>query len=455
MSQAAPAVEAPFPPARTGWLVVILLMLAYIVSFIDRQIMALLIQPIKFDLNLSDTSVSLLIGLAFGVFYAVMGIPLGRLADSTSRRTLIAVAIVIWCIMTVACGMSDTYWQLFLARVGVGIGEAALAPAALSLISDYFPRETRARAISVYNAGVSIGAAIAFIVGGRLIGYVNSAPPVVLPLVGEMRPWQTVFLWVGLPGLFIAAAMFAIREPERRGKMPIVGLRPDDAMPFSMVVSYLKTRWRSFGSHFVGMSVVTILGYAYFAWLPTTFMRTWSWTIPQITLIYGLMLLTLAPLGVVLGGWYADWLFRNGRKDAHMRATLFGCVALFVPWQTIAPLMPTPELFLIVLSPAVVGGAWVTATGVSALMMICPNQMRGQTTAVYYLVISLLGLTVGPSAVAVATDYLFRDEAMLRYSLALVCGLGGALGIAVLSYNLRHFRDSMVEAEQWAGKPAF
>lgn len=454
MTEAAPrTTEPPYPDARYAWFVVVVLMLAYVVSFIDRQILALLIQPIKRDLALSDTEISLLLGLAFGIFYSVLGIPLGRFADSHSRRGLIVVGIVIWCLMTAACGLADNYPELFLARVGVGVGEAALAPAALSIISDYFPRDARGRAVSVYNAGVSLGAGIALVVGGQLVQYVGNAPPIDVPILGPMRAWQTVFLLVGLPGLAIAALMLAVREPVRRGKIALPGLARDAAIPLAEVARYLGARWRCFVSLFVGMSVVTILGYAYFAWWPTVFLRTWHWRIGDISLAYGLLLLTFAPLGVFAGGWYADSLYRKGHRDAHMRATLFGTIVVFVPWQTAAPLMPTPALALIMVAPAIVGGAWVTATGISALMMILPNQMRGQATALYYLVISILGLTIGPSAVALATDHLFRDEAALRFSLALVCGVGGLFGIAVLAYNQRHFRAAMAEADGWSDLP--
>jgi MFS family permease len=327
---------------------------------------------------------------------------------------------------------------LFAARVGLGIGEAALAPAALSMISDYFPRESRGRAISVYNGGISIGIGIALIVGGGLVEYVGRTPSIMLPIFGETRAWQAVFIAVGLPGLLVAALVLAVPEPLRRGRLVGEGVAAT-TMSIGQVLRYFAAHARSFISHFLGMSVVTILGYAYFAWLPTAFVRSWHWTIAEIGFAYGVILLVFAPIGVVIGGWYADSLYRRGHKDAHMRATFLGAL-FFVPLQTAAPLMPDPYLVLAVLALATVSGSSVSATGIAALMMVVPNQMRGQATAMFYLVLSILGLTLGPSAVALVTDHIFHDEAALRYSIGLVCGFGGIFGVTLLGYNLKHYR---------------
>ena len=444
--------EPAYPSNRYAWYVVLVLTLAYMLSFLDRQIMALMVQPIKRDLGISDTAMSLLLGLAFAIFYTILGLPIGRLADRASRRSIIGWGIALWCVMTTACGLAQGYWTLFLARIGVGVGEAALAPSALSLISDYFPKEKRGQAISLYNAGVGLGAALAMILGGQVIQYVSSQPPVELPLIGKLFAWQTVFLVVGLPGIAVALLMMTVKEPVRRGKMKLETAQgTTDEISVAEVVKFLRERWRMFASHFVGMSVVTILGYAYFSWLPTTFIRTWGWSIGQISLAYGSIMLITVPLGAFFGGWLADRFYQRGHKDGHMRSNLYGVVVLMAGPYVLVPIMPTPELALFVLVFGSVGGAWVTATGAASLMMVCPNQMRGQITALYYFVISLLGLTIGPSAVAIVTDFVFKDESMLRYSLSLTCGVACVIAIVVLSYNLKLYRASVAEAEQWLG----
>ncbi len=440
--------DASYPSTAYAWYVVGVLTLAYVVSFLDRQIMALLVEPIRADLDLSDTQISLLLGLAFAIFYTLLGIPIGRLADRRSRRAIIAVGITIWCLMTAACGLARNFWQLFLARVGVGVGEATLNPSALSMISDYFPREQRGKAISVYNMGVSLGAGIALILGGWIIGMVTAAPPVTLPVVGELYAWQTVFLAVGLPGLLIAALMITVREPARRGRIQISDAsgRATDEISIPETVRYIARRWRTYGTHMLGMSVVTIIGYALFFWVPTMFVRTWDWTIPEISLAYGLVNLIFGPIGVTLAGWIADRRYRNGETDSLMRTCLW-FMLIFVPFAAIAPLMPSGQLAIAALIPSAIGGAGVTAAGAAALMMYTPNQLRAQVTALYYFVINVLGLTLGPTLVALVTDFGFQDEGALRYSISLVSVGAGLFAVGFLVTNLAHYRVAVKEME--------
>lgn len=444
-----PGGREDYPPAPYAWYVVGVLTLAYMVSFLDRQVMALLIDPIRGDLGLSDTQISLLLGLAFSIFYTVLGIPIGRLADRRSRRGIIAVGITIWCFMTAACGLARNFWQLFLARVGVGVGEAALNPSALSMISDYFPRESRGQAISVYNMGVSLGAGIAYIVGGWIIGIVKSSPPVELPVVGELFAWQTVFLVVGLPGLLIALLMITVREPPRKGRITITDASGRETQQISIAetLRFLGMRWRTYSTHMLGMSVVTIIGYGLFFWVPTLFIRTWNWEITEISYAYGFVNLICGPLGVTIAGTIADRRYKRGVKDSLMR-TCLGFMLVFIPASAIAPLMPTGELAILVLIPSAIGGAAVTATGAAALMMYTPNQLRAQVTALYYFVINVLGLTLGPTAVALVTDYGFGDDLALRYSLAIVCASAGAFAIGFMVANLKYYRRAVVEMEE-------
>lgn len=438
-----------YAPAPYAWYVVGILTLAYMVSFLDRQVMALLIDPIRSDLDLSDTQISLLLGLAFSIFYTVLGIPIGRLADHRSRRCIIALGITIWCFMTAACGLARNFWQLFLARVGVGVGEAALNPSALSMISDYFPRESRGRAVSVYNMGVSLGAGIAYIVGGWIIGLVKSSPPVELPYVGELYAWQTVFLVVGLPGLLIALLMITVKEPSRKGQITITDQhgRPTRQISIRETLRFLRARWRTYATHMLGMSVVTIIGYGLFFWVPTMFVRSWDWDITRISYTYGFVVLLCGPLGVTLAGTIADRLYQRGMKDSLMR-TCVGFMLIFVPPAAIAPLMPTGELAILVLIPAAIGGAAVTAAGAAGLMMYTPNQLRAQVTALYYFVINVLGLTLGPTAVALVTDYGFGQDTALRYSLSIVCAAAGLFAVGFLVANVKLYRRAVIAMEQ-------
>ena len=198
------------------WYVVGVLTFAYLVSFLDRQILALMVAPIQADLSLSDTQMSLLMGLAFSIFYVFMAVPLGRLADQTVRRNIIIGGVTLWSAMTAACGLAGNYWHLFLARMGVGVGEASLTPSATSMIADYFPPGVRGKALATYNAGVSLGTGFAMVFGGMVITYVSTSERHVLPIIGSVAAWQYVFFLVALPGLLVVLLMLTVREPARQ-----------------------------------------------------------------------------------------------------------------------------------------------------------------------------------------------------------------------------------------------
>lgn len=443
------AEEADYPSAVYSWYVVGILTMAYTVSFVDRQIMALMIEPIKRDLAISDTQVSLLIGLAFAAFYTLLGIPIARLADRHSRRVIIATGITIWCFMTALCGLARNYTQLFFTRVGVGVGEAALGPSALSMISDYFPKRTRGRAVAVYNTGITLGTGMAMILGGQLVERISDAPPVMLPVVGELFAWQTVFIIVGLPGLLVAALMITVREPRRRERLPTAeGEKPH--LSLKTVLQFLGTRYRMYGSHFLGMSTVAILAYGLFAWIPTMFVRTWGWSIGDVGLAYGIVTLAAGPLAAVLASVLGEWLSARGHEDAQMRAAVIS-VILGIAGSIGAALSPTAWVAVLMLLPASVGTTAATASGLSALMTVTPNQMRAQASACYYLVVNMLGLTLGPTGIAIFTDYVFKDTDALRYSVASVSALAGLFAAAFLSFNLRHYRRAFIESQSWSG----
>jgi len=433
--------------AAYRWYVVSILTLIYTVSFIDRQILALMIGPIRKDFAISDTQVSLLIGLAFALFYTFLGIPIGRLADTYSRRVLIAAGIVIWCIATAACGVAHNYEQLFTARVAVGVGEAALSPAALSLISDYFPQQTRGRAIAFYTMGISLGSALAMILGGQLLAHTLKAAPVTLPLFGQLFVWQPVFFMVGLPGLLLAGLMGSIREPARReGLASAVGSIVRPSLP--EVTRFLGQRWRLYGSHFLGMSVAGTLSYGFFAWIPTMFMRSWQWSIARIGVAYGSVVMLSGVASIFVVSALARRLAASGCRDVYMRVALY-CVVLAVAGAVCTPLAPNPYVALLMLFPATIGTLAATAAGLTGLMVVTPNQMRAQASALYYLVVNLVGLTVGPTGIALFTDRVFRNDAMLRYSVLCIACLTGVFAIALLAYNVRQYRRAYIEAQTW------
>ncbi len=443
-----PAKEQAYPRPAYAWYVVVVLTIAYVVSFLDRQILALLVEPIKHDLGISDTRMSLLLGFAFALFYTLLGIPAGRLADRLDRRWIITGGITLWSIMTGLCGLARDYSQLFLARIGVGVGEATLNPAALSLISDYFPPASRARPLGFFAMGVSVGAGCALVAGGWLIETIAAAPPVSLPLVGTLYPWQTVFLVLGIPGLLVAALMGTVREPQRHGRLQrSTGV--DAQLGIREALGYLRGRWRGYAGIVLGMSGATLLGYGFLSWLPALFMRTWGWSIAQVALVQGLVLLTAGPISVYAAGWFADVLSRRGDRAAHLR--VFTWLAGVMTASAVAlSLAPGPWWAAGFFFINVLGSAGLTAVATAGLMLITPNQLRGQASAIYYFTINVTGLTLGPVAVAVLTDHVFEDEAALRYSMALV-GLAGGLFASIAAWRgVRAYADAMLEARSWS-----
>lgn len=437
-----------YPRTGYAWYVVVILTLAYIVSFLDRQILALLVEPIKRDLGISDTRMSLLLGLAFALFYTLLGMPLGRLADRYNRRWIITGGIVVWSVMTALSGLARNYSQLFLARIGVGVGEASLNPSALSLISDCFPPASRARPLGFFAMGVSLGAGVALVAGGWLIETVTAAPPVTVPLVGTLHPWQSVLLLLGVPGLLVALLMLTVREPARHGQLQVAGAGAAQ-LTVAAAVRYFRGHWRAYAGIVLGMSGSVLLGYGFLAWLPALFMRTWGWNIGQVALVQGVVLLVAGPVSVAVAGWLADLRFRRGDRGAHLR--VFSGFALLMTLSAVAlPLMPGPWSAAALFAVNVLGSAGLTAVATAALMLITPNQLRGQAAALYYFVINLVGLTLGPLVIAMLTDYVFRDEGALRYSMALVGLASGVLATVAAWRGIPAYGAAIREAESWS-----
>lgn len=426
-----PTDEPPWPSPVYGWYVTIILTIAYTISFIDRQILNLLVEPIRHDLGISDVQISLLQGFAFALFYALMGVPIARLADRGSRRTIIAIGICIWCLMTAACGLARNFIQLFIARVGVGVGEAALSPAAYSLLADYFPPERLARAAGTYSLGVYAGSGIAMLTGGAAISWIASFGDVHMPGIGLLRPWQLAFILVGLPGLVIAAMMATVKEPFRRG----AGTIKKQAALREVFRFMAHHRW-IFLSIFVGYSLIGIVVVGILSWMPTFFIRLHGWAIGDVGLRYGVMLLIFGTSGAVAGGWFADYLRQRGHENAPILASIIMIVIAF-PAAAVMGLMDNPWLAFILLIPATFLPSSMVALSATSIQLMTPNRMRAQITALYLLAISLLGTGFGPMAVALCTQYVFADEMAVGRSIALVSAVLLPLGILCLWAGLR------------------
>lgn len=401
-----------------------LLVAASSCSFVDRQLLSLLIEPIKADLHLSDTGVSLLLGLAFVACYALAGPPIGLLIDRTRRWRVVTAGIVAWSAMTAGTALASTYAQLFLFRMGVGVGEATLNPAAYSLIPDVVRRERRGMGIALFGLGVYAGAGLALVIGGQVIGLLARHGPVTLPLFGVLRPWQAAFLAVGALGLPVAAIAWSMREPDRRD----AGVPP----PVSEVLRHL----RAHGGVIAGIgglwAGVLMAGYSVGAWFPTFMIRTHGWTPVRIGLWFGLIVVVAGASGAIAGGWLSD---RAASWRAGGRVVAVAALALAaLPFALAFPLVATPSSALALVGLFTFGQAGAAAAAPSVLQDVLPGRMRGFASALVLAVVTLLALGLGPTLVALITDRAFGHPAALRWSLAIaVPTMLGAAALAGLT----------------------
>lgn len=454
------SVSEDYPSARYAWYVVAVLTVAYIFSFIDRQIISLLVAPIQRDLQISDTQMSLLMGLSFAVFYTLFGIPLGRLADTHSRRAIISLGIAFWSLMTAGCGLTRNFWELALMRMGVGVGEATLSPAAYSLIADYFPPHRRSTAMSVYSMGIYLGSGLAFILGGMVAQFVMVHENYTIPLPyvspGPMdvdstvspaftvRSWQLVFFVVGLPGLLVALLLLTVREPRRRGIAP----SGQAVATVGETLAYVLANRTTFVCLNLGVALVTLNAYASSSWVPSLFIRRFQWTQGQTGLAYGTIIALFGTLGVVCGGWLADRWFQQGRMDAPLRVAWMSCLC-WLPFGALYPLMPTGTLTAGLMIPVVFFSSMPFGVAPAAIQRMMPNTMRAQATAIYLFVINIIGMGSGPTIAALLTERVFQDKSMLHYSL-LIVGIGSyLLAVLLLGLSLKSYRRSLDYLQQW------
>ncbi|MFW2405756.1 MAG: spinster family MFS transporter [Gammaproteobacteria bacterium] len=435
-----PANEPPWPSSGKAWYAVSILVIAFVFSFIDRIIIALLVEPIKQDLGVSDFGIGMLQGLAFAVFYALVGIPIGRWADRYSRRRIIGIGIFVWSIMTAACGLARNFWQLFLARVGVGVGEAALSPAAYSMISDYFPREKLGRALGVYQSGAFVGAGLSFLVGGLVIRYVMGADELTLPLIGVVRPWQMVFFAVGLPGIIVALLMATVGEPERRGKLTGHG----EAVALRDVLGYVREHRRLFLAHFCGFALLAVPITTILTWVPAYYTRVLGFALPEAALQLGSILLILSPAGVFFGGWMVDLLQRRGYTDATFRVGI-GAALILLPLSWFSTTTADPDVAIWLFGPFVFAASISMAAAPATLQMVTPNEMRAQISATWMLVLNIVTAGIGPTAVGFISSYVFVDDMALGTAIALVNCLCVPIAAIALWSGLKAYRDVMIE----------
>jgi MFS family permease len=428
------------------WGLAIALFFVNTLSFIDRQLLTLLVGPIRADLQISDTQMSLLQGLAFASFYALLGLPLGRLADRADRPKLIAGGVGLWSAMTAFCGLASSYLFLFIGRMGVAVGEAVLSPAAISLLSERFPRTLIARAIAIFQSGIFVGSALALLAGGALLNLVTSAGGLTVPGYGDVTPWRAVFIIVSLPGILAAIMMMFVWEPRRATS---VQARPPQ-MPLRAALDWMWHRRSLYGWHFAAFTLITILAYGIMAWMPTILIRLHGVPTGTAGIWLGIILMVTGPLGVYCGGYFVDLYLGRGAADAPIRVVAFGIILLgiSVPIYALSTSVP---MALIAVTLVCAAQAFPYGIAASSLTLVTPPEMRGQVIAVYLLISNLIGLTSGPLIVARLTDGYFGYDKAIGQSLALLPILTVPFALFCLYYCAPAYAKAWI-AKQGEGK---
>jgi MFS family permease len=437
-----PEIAKPEKTPLYAYYVVGVLMLAYVFAFIDRIILSLVVDPIRADLGLSDTQVSLLAGFAFALFYTFLGIPFGRWVDTRGRRNLIAMGIALWSIATVACGLANNFVKLFIARMAVGVGEATLAPSAYSMIPDVFPRHRIAFAMAVFMSGVTIGGGLAMLLGGIIVEWATTAAPV-LPLLGQIAPWKVAFIAVGLPGLLVALLVATtVKEPQRR----IEANAKDEAPKLSEVLGYVGHNWRVYAPAILGFTGIVVAGYAFQFWGPAYFMRLHGFSPTEVGVLFGVCFSIIGTLGVLAGGAFSDRLTRSGLKDAPLRVAMWAAVIqapLFIACYLSASTLAAQIFFAVALFFASAFGGLQGAT----IQMLTPNRMRGVVSAVYLMTANMIGLGIAPTITAMVSEHVFGGPLGIGKALAVTCGVSLSIGAILLLLSLKPARERVAALE--------
>ena len=419
-----------YPSARIAWASAGVLMMMYALSFMDRQVVSLLVADLRRDLGVNDFQVSLLQGFAFALLYSVLGVPFGMAADRFPRRNVILVGVLVWATAATACGLAHGYGQLLFARTLVGAGEAALGPAAYSMLSELFPKRRLTLALSVYAVGAQIGSEASLALGGLIVHAAEHG--VMLPVLGLTPAWRFAFLVTGAPGLVLAFAIFLIPEPRRRGG--------DVHAPWGEVLAFMRARRSFFACQFTGFSLVIAMAYARLAWAPSYLGRHFGWRIDKIGLVLSAFNLVTGIVCLIGAGALVDRLFRRYR-DAHFRFYAVGSLVLMI-CGPLSFLAPNPWIFFLL---SVANALWLGMAGVgaSAIQVVTPAAFRGRISAIYLMVISIVGLTLGPAMVGLFTERLFHDPAKLHLSLATTLALLSPIALAAFALGLKPMRRAV------------
>jgi len=411
--------SSSWPKPIYAWFFTSILLFAYIISFIDRQMINYLVVPIKEDMGLTDFEISFIQGWGFVLAYIIFSIPFGRIVDKVNRVRVLIGGIIIWSVATAACGFSKNSWQLVLSRSGVGAGEAALTPASWSIISDLFPVEKRSFPMSIYLMGPYIGQGLSLLFGAQILRIYNE--PVTLFEGIIVQPWQIIFLIIAVPGIILGLFMFSLKDPER--KEGLTGDREENES-IREVFSYIIKNIGAYMPLLIGSAFIIVLLYGLQSWVPTFLHRIHGWEHTRIGDQYGLVALFAGSLGVISGPVFERYLTKLNYNPPIIILCIITSIALTILG---------PITFLSLSSDIVLIGIFITsffitfplALFATSLQNITPNQYRGVVSGLYVFTVNIVGYGLGPMVVAFFTDKVFKSEMAIDLSMAtmfLICG---------------------------------
>lgn len=402
-----------YPAAGIAWYALFCLLLCYFMYFVDRNILTLLVAPVRRDLAINDSQMGILQGYSFSVLNGLMAIPFAWYADRHSRRNVLVFGVALWGCSTVASGFTTTFTQLVLTRMGLGIGEAALMPSAFSLISDYFPKARRGTAVGIYGIGGFGGIGLSYLIGGAVLASFRGVDRVALPIVGQTTLWHAAFIMVGFITLLLALLLTTVREPPRIGSLEKAAAGKESFL------SHLGRIWPAFCLVIGGYICLGILAIGWFAWLPTYFIRTFK--MPPVTtgIEVGWVTTIAGVTGAVVGGYIADGMMRRGVRGGKLPTLLIMFLA-WIPCALGILLSDSPTVSLIcVFVFTFADGIGFMQYG-NVMQEMFPNHLRARSIAAWAVCSSMFSYGVGPLMFGLSTDFLFRGDMGLRYALGIV-----------------------------------
>ncbi|WP_066961416.1 MFS transporter [Rhizorhabdus dicambivorans] len=423
--------DPPYPSSSAVGYTVGVLTIGFVVAYLDRQVISILLEPIRLSLGLTDTQLSLVQGFAFSLFFVLAGIPIGRLVDRANRRNVLIGGLICWTAATFACGLAQNFWQLFLARMLVGIGEACLAPTGYSIVADIVRPGRRGLAMGFLTGGTAVGAAGSIFIGGLLLEMF--AEGLHIAPLGHVASWQIVFFLVSLPGVPLILMLFTVAEPARREK---VAIGPSDAT----FVQFVRRHPAGFGLTFAAFASNLICGIATMVWIPVVLMRIYKVPAVELGATIGALMLVVGGLASTIGGAAGDWLQTRAPSIGRLGVPLLAfplLILLALFWYFVEG--ATPTIIYYGLSCGLVGSI-INGSSFSAINQMVPNNMRGQAVTAFLVVGNFAGLGLAPTAVALVTDYVLKDPMQVQLSVILVAIPAQMTGLLLTLLALKPYR---------------